>query len=74
MMNDACVVGCVGENRVPCAWLDACRGVVVVERAGLNNGAIPVFDSYLQVFKVDIVDKYVLREHRDLVAAQVPSN
>lgn len=49
-------------------------GVVVVERAGLNNGVIPVFDSYLQSLKVGIVGKYVLREHLDLVAAQVPSN
>lgn len=59
---------------MPCAWLDACRGVVVVDRAGVNNGAIPVFDSYLQSFKVDIVGKYVVREHLDLVALQVPGN
>ena len=45
-----------------------------LERAGLNNGAIPGFDSYLQDSKVDIVGKYVVWEHLDLVAVQVPGN
>lgn len=62
------------EARALFAWLDACRGVVVVERAGLNNGVIPVFVSYLQSVKVVILGKYVAREHRDLVAVQAPSN
>ena len=48
--------------------------VVVEERAGVNNWShCPFLDSYLQVFKVDIVGKYVVREHRDLVAPHGPS-
>ena len=48
--------------------------VVVAERAGVNNWShCPFLDSYLQFSKVDILGKYVVREHRDLVALQPPS-
>ena len=48
--------------------------VVVAERAAVNNWShSPFLDSYLHSFKVDVVGKYVVREHLDLVAAQVPS-
>ena len=48
--------------------------VVVVERAGVNNWShCPFLDSYLQDFKVDVLGKYVVREHLDLVAGQGPS-
>ena len=56
-------------------WLRVCGVVVVMaERAGVNNWShCPFLDSYLQSFKVDIVGKYVCREHRDLVVVQGPS-
>ena len=48
--------------------------VVVAERAGVNNWShSPFLDSYLQGFKVEVVDKYVCREHLDPVAFQPPS-
>ena len=56
-------------------WMGVCGVVVVVaERAGVNNWShCPFLDSYLQDFKVEVVGKYVVREHRDLVAVQIPS-
>ena len=52
-----------------CGWVGVCGVVVVVaERAGVNNWShCPFLDSYLQVSKVEVLGKYVAREHLDLV-------